>query len=96
MPLDQIAKLAGLPGKLGMDGSKVWDAYREGRLQEIRDYCETDVVNTWLVFLRFQLMRGAIDAAQHAAEVALVRKTLQGMREAHWKAFLADWPAPKP
>jgi hypothetical protein len=96
VPLDQIAKLAGLPGKLGMDGSKVWDAYREGRLQEIRDYCETDVVNTWLVFLRFQLMRGAIDASQHAAEVALVRKTLRGMREPHWQAFLAGWPEPKP
>jgi len=95
VPLDQIAKLAGLPGKLGMDGSKVWDAYRDGRLQEIRDYCETDVVNTWLVFLRFQLMRGAIDAAQHAAEVTLVRKTLKGMREPHWQAFIAGWPEPK-
>jgi 3'-5' exonuclease len=93
-PLDQIAKLMGLPGKLGMDGSKVWDAYREGRLQEIRDYCETDVVNTWLVFLRFQLMRGAIDAAEHATEVALVRATLERMREPHWQAFLAGWPAP--
>ena len=93
-PLDQIAKLMGLPGKLGMDGSKVWDAYREGRLQEIRDYCETDVVNTWLVFLRFQLMRGAIDAAEHAAEVALVRATLERMREPHWQAFLAGWSAP--
>jgi predicted PolB exonuclease-like 3'-5' exonuclease len=94
-PLDQVAKLMGLPGKLGMDGSKVWDAYREGRLQEIRDYCETDVVNTWLTFLRFQLMRGAIDAAEHAAEVALVRTTLERMRDAHWKAFLAGWAAPK-
>jgi predicted PolB exonuclease-like 3'-5' exonuclease len=95
VPLDQMAKLAGLPGKLGMDGSKVWDAYRDGRVQEIRDYCETDVVNTWLVFLRFQLMRGVLDVAQHAAEVALVRKTLQSMREHHWQAFLAGWPAPK-
>ncbi len=57
-PLDELAKLIGFPGKLGMDGSKVWDAYQQGKLAEIRNYCETDVVNTYLVFARFQLMRG--------------------------------------
>ena len=50
---------AGFPGKLGMDGSQVWDAYSAGSSREIRDYCETDVVNTYLVLLRFQLMRGS-------------------------------------
>ena len=43
-------KLMGYPGKLGMDGSAVWQAWQEGRIAEIRDYCETDVVNTYLVF----------------------------------------------
>ncbi|MBA3903885.1 MAG: 3'-5' exonuclease, partial [Rhodocyclaceae bacterium] len=52
-PLDELAKLMGLPGKLGMDGSAVWGAYQAGRVGEIRDYCETDVVNTFLVYLRF-------------------------------------------
>src|SRR3546814_8678793 len=37
------------PGKLGMDGSKVWEAWNTGRADEVRAYCETDVVNTWLV-----------------------------------------------
>ena len=45
-PLDQLARLAGFPGKLGMDGSQVWDAFRAGRLADIRNYCETDVFNT--------------------------------------------------
>ncbi len=58
-PLDQIAQLLGLPGKLGMDGSKVWDAYQAGRIEAIRHYCETDVANTYLVYQRFQLIRGA-------------------------------------
>ena len=40
-PLDEIAQLCGLPGKLGMDGSKVWQAWKEGRIEAIRDYCET-------------------------------------------------------
>ncbi len=91
-PLDQMARLAGLPGKLGMDGAQVWDAYRAGRLQDIRNYCETDVLNTWLLHLRFQMMRGQIDRPSHAAEVALVRRTLAELEGAHWREYLARWP----
>jgi predicted PolB exonuclease-like 3'-5' exonuclease len=92
-PLDDVARLMGLPGKLGMDGSQVWGAYREGRIAEIRNYCETDVVNTWLVFLRFKLMRGAITPDQHAREIALVRATLARLDQPHWNEYLAAWPA---
>jgi predicted PolB exonuclease-like 3'-5' exonuclease len=92
-PLDALAKLCGFPGKLGMDGSAVWDAYREGRLAEIRAYCETDVVNTYLVYLRFQKMRGALTDKAYEREVALVRETLGGMPQAHWREYLAAWPA---
>lgn len=92
-PLDQIAQLMGLPGKLGMDGSAVWDAYQDGKIAEIRNYCETDVANTYLVFLRFQLMRGALTADQHRAECDLVRTTLGKSPEPHWKEFLKRWDA---
>jgi predicted PolB exonuclease-like 3'-5' exonuclease len=91
VPLDQMARLMGLPGKLGMDGSQVWEAYQAGALQAIRDYCETDALNTWLVFLRFQLMRGIIDAAAHAQECTLVRDWLLRASQPHWAAFLARW-----
>jgi predicted PolB exonuclease-like 3'-5' exonuclease len=90
-PLDEIAQLLGLPGKLGMDGSQVWDAYQAGRLADIRNYCETDVVNTYLVFLRFQAMRGAVTAEQYAARCELVRTTLARNSEPHWQEFLAHW-----
>ncbi len=90
-PLDELAKLIGYPGKLGMDGSKVWDAWQQGRIGEIRDYCETDVVNTWLVYARFQMMRGHFTRAQYAQECELVRVTLARLAGEHWKAFLAGW-----
>jgi len=90
-PLDEIAQLLGLPGKLGMDGSQVWGAFLDGRLAEIRNYCETDVVNTYLVFLRFQAMRGALTPEQHAAQVALVRSTLERSTEPHWQLFVSRW-----
>jgi len=91
-PLDDLAKLIGFPGKLGMDGSKVWEAYQQDRIGEIRDYCETDVVNTWLVFCRFQLMRGHLTRAQYKQECELVRSTLGRLEGAHWKEYLAQWP----
>ena len=95
-PLDELAKLIGFPGKLGMDGSKVWEAYQQGRLAEIRNYCETDVVNTWLVFARFQLMRGIFTRARYQRECELVRGTLAKSDEPHWREFLAQWTDTKP
>ena len=94
-PLDELAKLCGLPGKLGMDGSAVWGAWQQGRADEIRDYCETDVVNTYLVFLRFQRMRGALSAAEQDAEVEVVRAALAALPHAHWSEFLAAWTKEK-
>ena len=90
-PLDEIAQLLGLPGKLGMNGSQVWGAFLDGRLADIRNYCETDVVNTYLVFLRFQAMRGALSREQHLAHCELVRTTLKGTPGEHWEQFLSRW-----
>ncbi len=92
-PLDQLVKLMGLPGKLGMDGGAVWGAWLDGQIDAIRDYCETDVVNTYLVYLRFQKMRGNLTPAAHEQEVAVVRDHLAALDAAHWREFLAAWPA---
>ena len=92
-PLDEIAQLCGFPGKFGMDGSKVWDAYKAGEIEAIRNYCETDVANTYLVFLRFQLMRGSLNQEAYTREISLVRDTLASYSAPHWQEFLAAWPA---
>ena len=91
VPLDEIAKLVGFPGKLGMDGSQVWGAYQAGKLREIRSYCETDAANTYLMYLRFQLLRGVFDAEQYRRELELLRGTLAKSDEAHWREFLEAW-----
>ncbi len=92
--LEDIALLLGFPGKLGMHGSQVWDAYRGGELARIRAYCETDVLNTYLIYLRFELVRGRLDATLHAAEIARVRKLLDEAPAAHLREFAAAWPKP--
>ncbi|MDF1819952.1 MAG: 3'-5' exonuclease [Alcanivoracaceae bacterium] len=90
-PLDQIATLLGFPGKMGMSGGKVFDEYQAGNLAGIRDYCETDVLNTWLVYLRFQLMRGHLDAVRYDEEVQLLRDYLAAEKRTHFDEFLAAW-----
>lgn len=93
-PLDQLARLCGFPGKLGMDGSQVWPAWQQGRADEVRAYCETDVVNTWLMYCRFRLMRGELSPGQYQAEIELVRSTLGASDASHWREYLASWPEP--
>ena len=90
-PLDDLAKLCGFPGKMGVDGSQVWSLYQEGRLQEIRDYCETDVVNTYLVYCRYQLLRGRFTRDAYDAEITLVRTSLQTLDAPHWRDYLSLW-----
>ncbi len=90
-PLDELAKLCGFPGKLGMDGSKVWPSFQAGKIDEIRAYCETDVVNTFLMFNRFQLMRGVLTPDQASSEEQLLRRTLEQQDGAHWHEYLAAW-----
>jgi predicted PolB exonuclease-like 3'-5' exonuclease len=90
-PLDAMARLCGFPGKLGMDGSQVYSAYLEGRRDEIRRYCETDAMNTYLLYCRFQKMRGGFTESEYEREVALVRETLGALDEPHWREYLAAW-----
>ena len=91
-PLDAMAKLCGFPGKLGMDGSQVYGAYLDGRRDQIRRYCETDAMNTYLLWCRFEKMRGRFDQAGYEREIALARETVAGLGEAHWGEYLAAWP----
>ncbi|MDJ0939265.1 MAG: 3'-5' exonuclease [Woeseiaceae bacterium] len=91
--LDEIATMLGFPGKLGMSGAKVWDTYLAGGLKDIRNYCETDVLNTWLVYLRFEFMRGNLDIRDLEREIGVVRSSLEAMDEPHLNEFLAAWPA---
>jgi len=90
-PLDDLAKLCGFAGKLGMDGSRVWDAFQAGGIEQIRNYCETDVVNTYLLYTRFRRLRGVLDETGSAAEERLVRETLAALPQPHWQEYLNAW-----
>jgi len=89
--LQAAATLLGLPGKLGMSGDKVWDTYLDDRLDLIRNYCETDVLNTFLIYLRFELMRGRLSRDEFTTELAFIRETLRVQAKPHFDEFLTAW-----
>jgi hypothetical protein len=92
-PLDEVAQMLGFPGKLGMSGADVWDRWLAGDIAAIRDYCETDVLNTYLVWLRFQLIRGRLAEKEYDNDCARVKKMLSADGRPHLKEFLEAWSA---
>lgn len=92
VPLDEMARLLGLPGKAGMDGSEVADAWLAGETDAIRAYCETDVLNTYLLWLRFQLVRGRLDADAYDEQLRSLRDLLLADAERpHLVEFAENW-----
>jgi predicted PolB exonuclease-like 3'-5' exonuclease len=90
-PLDAVATLLGFPGKLGLTGADVWPTFLAGGITQIRDYCETDVLNTYLVYLHFQHLRGLLDEVGLGRELERVRTLLREADSAHLQQFLAAW-----
>ncbi len=90
-PLNEVAVLLGLPGKLGKSGADVWPQFVAGRIQDIRDYCETDALNTYLVYLRWQLVRGHLTRAGWEEECQRVRNALRKDDKPHFSEFLNAW-----
>ena len=89
--LQNAATLLGLPGKLGFSGDQVWGAWLAGNLAGIRQYCETDVLNTYLIYLRFEMMRGRFTRERYAEEVERVKALLRAGKEPHFAEFLRAW-----
>lgn len=85
--LNDISILCGLPGKIGIGGAKVWSSWQKGELQAIRRYCEHDTLLTYLLYARFQHLRGMLNGDE---EFAFVRRQLQ-QEPARWDEFLSGW-----
>lgn len=93
VPLDEFSCLLGLPGNMLMSHDKVWDTYRHAGVETIRNASEVEVVNTYLVYLRFQQFLGQLSQNEYMTECQLVRDSLQQEQKAHLTAFLsAAWP----
>lgn len=91
VPLDDLAQLLGFPGKIGQSGAHVWERYAAGDIEGIRDYCVGDTLNTYLIYLRFQWLRGQLTEEAHRQECVRVRDWLKANPASALKEFLAAW-----
>jgi 3'-5' exonuclease len=90
--LNLLSKLIGLPGKYNIAGEDVEYLYRQGRQKEINQYCMTDVLQTYLLFLRVELLRGKLDRTAYRNIVAATREDLlQRANNAGSENFLLDF-----
>ena len=97
--LDMLAKLIGLPGKYSMAGEDVEYLYRQGRQKEINQYCITDVLQTYFLFLRVELLRAKLDfpvyqSAVGSAREYLAQRASTGGAENFLADFLQRWQMP--
>ncbi len=93
--LNEVCSILGLPGKFGVDGSKVTEMYDNKQVKNIRDYCETDVLNTYLVYLRYQHHRGDLSTESYNQAVGDVLSLIQneGEERKHLGEFFSAWEA---
>ncbi len=89
--LDTVARLVGLPGKFDGSGEEVLERVRAGRLEEVRDYCESDALNTYLLHLRYLYLRGARSADETRRESERLRHWLEEHPSVSRRAFLDRW-----
>ena len=91
--LDLLSKLLGKPGKLETKGHQVYDLYRQGRVQEINEYCSFDVLDTYFVFLRTRVLVGELTLEREQELVRLAKDwlTAQCAEQPHFQRYLDHW-----
>ena len=74
---DLVTRLAGLPGKAEVSGADVQRLWDRGDWATIHRYCADDALQTWLLLLRVERLRGRLAADRLAAAEAAAYALLQ-------------------
>ncbi len=93
--MDVIASLYSLPGKIDVDGSMVGDLVQQEQWQTLTTYCESDVMNTWLIYLRWLRLTGKLSSDsfsfwQQQTREFLTQLTAEDGQSRH-QEFLDAW-----
>lgn len=96
--LNLLAKLLGKPGKMEVAGSQVYDLYRQGKIQEINDYCMCDTLDTYFVFLRTRVLTGDITLEREAEIIRQAKDRIAATADEYpaLRTYLANWQDWKP
>jgi len=91
--LNLAASLLNKPGKLDVQGSMVQDLFAAGKVAEISEYCRCDVLDTYFVFLRIQVLMGKVSLEQEKALTDTVKQLIQSQADVHpaYRSYLEQW-----
>lgn len=91
--MNEVCSCVNLPGKTGIDGSMVSELFDQGKVKKIRDYCETDVANTYLLYLVYQHHTGTISSQNFLKSKQDLAKFLEknSKNKIHLQEFLQEW-----
>ncbi len=91
--LNLAATLLGKPGKMEIQGHMVQDMFNDGKLGEINYYCRCDVLDTYFVFLRSQVLLGNLTLDDEQAIVMETKQWLEDEAERRpaYRSYLEQW-----
>ncbi|WP_339045355.1 3'-5' exonuclease [Candidatus Mesenet endosymbiont of Agriotes lineatus] len=89
--MNEVCSILGLPGKIGTDGGQVASLYDSGKIQEVRDYCETDVINTYLIYLKLMQHQGRITTESYNKNLDDLLLYLENSQKDHLLKFKEEW-----
>lgn len=76
LKLDVVANLVGMPGKYDVHGDMVLELYYQGKHEVIDEYCQSDVLNTYGVYLHYELLKGNLSVAEYKGILEIWRENL--------------------
>ena len=77
LKLDHVCSMVGLPGKYDVHGDQVMELYYAGNLEKIKEYCESDVLNTYWLFLKYELLKGNVVIEDYQRALATMQENLR-------------------
>lgn len=81
LKLDHICTMAGLPGKYDVSGDQVMELYFSDKLEKIKEYCESDVLNTYWLYLKYELLKGNLTKEDYARSLSMMSEKLDKTKE---------------
>ena len=89
LKLDTLCTMAGIPGKYDVSGDQVFELYYAGQIGKIREYCQSDVLNTYWLYLKYELLKGTLTLEDYYSYLQTMKEKLPklGYHEVFAKAI---------
>ncbi len=80
LKLDLLCSMMGIPGKFDVSGDQVIDLYYKNEITKIKEYCESDVLNTYWLYLKYELLKGHLIMDDYLNALDIMSKKLDDNR----------------